>query len=45
MNKWYKFILDSKLAEIAANMATSAVSSLASAGIDSGINALAGEEI
>lgn len=45
MNKWYKFILDSKLAEIAANMATSAVSSAVNAGIDSGINALAGEEI
>lgn len=34
MNKWYKFILDSKLGEIAGNVATDIVGSATSLGLD-----------
>lgn len=34
MNKWYKFILNSKYSEMIANVATSTVSSFANAGLD-----------
>lgn len=34
MNKWYKLILENKLVEMAANMATNAASSIANASID-----------
>lgn len=34
MNKWYKFILNNKLAEVAANVVSSTTSSFANAGLD-----------
>jgi len=41
MSKWYKFILNNKLAEIAANAATQAASSAVNGGLSAGLDALA----